>query len=205
VHDGLAQAAVAAYQHLQIFAADNPPRSNRDEERLDRALEMLQHTVEEARNVVADLRPTALDDFGLAIALRLQVDRLRDEGLQAIYEETLGGRRLPEVVETALFRVAQEALTNVRKHARTDRIHVVLERRGRTIHLQVQDWGRGFVSDGRTHQADPGERIGLSSMRDVLLGGHFKIQSEPEAGTLVVAEVPLPEESATEGGGDDGE
>jgi len=207
VHDGLAQAAVAAYQHLQIFAADNPPRSNGDEERLDRALEMLQHTVEEARNVVADLRPTALDDFGLAIALRLQVERLRDEGLRAIYEETLGGGRLPEVVETALFRVAQEALTNVRKHARTDRVHVALERRGRTIHLQVRDWGRGFVPDGRTDQADPGERIGLSSMREraVLLGGHFKIQSEPGAGTLVVAEVPLPEERTTEGGSDYGE
>jgi signal transduction histidine kinase len=207
VHDGLAQAAVAAYQHLQIFAADNPPRSNRDEERLDRALEMLQHTVEEARNVVAGLRPTALDDFGLAIALRLQVERLRDEGLRAIYEETLGGERLPEVVETALFRVTQEALTNVRKHARTDRVHVALERRARTIHLQVRDWGRGFVSDGRTDQADPGERIGHSSMRErvVLLGGHFKIQSEPGAGTLVVAEVPLPEERATEGGSDGGE
>jgi PAS domain S-box-containing protein len=145
VHDGLAQVAAAAYQHLQTFAADNPPRSTRSEEALNQALEMLRQTVGEARNVVADLRPTVLDDFGLATALRLQVERLSGEGLRASYNETLGGQRLPEVVETALFRVAQEALTNVRKHARTDKVHIALERRGQAVRLQVHDWGRGFV------------------------------------------------------------
>jgi len=107
VHDGLAQVAAAAYQHLQNFATDNPLRSTRGENQLDKALEMLQHTVEEARNVVADLRPTVLDDFGLGTALRLQVERLSSEGLRASYEESLGEERLPEVVETTLFRVAQ--------------------------------------------------------------------------------------------------
>jgi PAS domain S-box-containing protein len=205
VHDGLAQVAAAAYQHLQNFAADNPPSSTRSKEELDEALEMLQDTVREARNVVADLRPTVLDDFGLATALRLQVERLSEEGLRATYEETLGGGRLPEVVETALFRVAQEALTNVRRHARTDRAHVALERRGQAVRLQVRDWGRGFVAEGVTDGADPGEKIGLSSMRErvALLGGHFEIQSEPGAGTVVVAEVALQEETDAEGESDD--
>jgi signal transduction histidine kinase len=155
--------------------------------------------------VVADLRPTVLDDFGLATALRLQVERLSEEGLRATYEETLGGGRLPEVVETALFRVAQEALTNVRRHARTDRAHVALERRGQAVRLQVRDWGRGFVAEGVTDGADPGEKIGLSSMRErvALLGGHFEIQSEPGAGTVVVAEVALQEETDAEGESDD--
>jgi signal transduction histidine kinase len=168
---------------------------------------MLQQTVGEARNVVADLRPTVLDDFGLATALRLQVERLSDEGLRASYEETLGGGRLPEVVETALFRVAQEALTNVRKHARADRVHVALERRGQAVRLQVRDWGRGFVVDGVTDGADPSDKVGLSSMREriALLAGHLEIHSEPGAGTLMVAEIPLQEEIDTEGGGDDGE
>jgi PAS domain S-box-containing protein len=207
VHDGLAQVAAAAYQHLQNFAADNPPSSTHGEEVLDQALEMLQHTVGEARNVVADLRPTVLDDFGLAAALSLQVERLSDEGLRASYDETLGGKRLPEVVETALFRVAQEALTNVRKHARADRVHVALERRGKAVRLQVRDWGRGFAVGGVTDGADSNEKIGLSSMRErvALLGGRLEIHSEPGAGTLVVAEVPLQEEIDTEGGGDAGE
>jgi PAS domain S-box-containing protein len=206
VHDGLAQVAAAAYQHLQNYAADNPPSSTRDQEELDEALEMLRHTVGEARAVVADLRPTVLDDFGLARALRLQVERLSEEGLRATFEEDLGGGRLPEVVETTLFRVAQEAMTNVRKHSRAERVHVALGRRGRTIRLQVRDWGRGFVSGGRTDQDDLSERVGLSSMRErvALLGGHFEITSEPGAGTVVVAEVPLLGEGATEAGNDDG-
>ncbi len=206
VHDGLAQVAAAAYQHLQNFAADDPPSSTRGEEALDQALGMLQQTVEEARNVVAYLRPTVLDDFGLATALRLQVERLSDEGLRTSYEETLGGERLPEVVETALFRVAQEALTNVRKHARADRVHVALELRDQVVRLQVRDWGRGFASENITDGADPSEKVGLSSMREriALLGGRFEIHSEPGAGTVVVAEVPLQLEIDTEGQSDDG-
>jgi signal transduction histidine kinase len=204
VHDGLAQVAAAAYQHLQNFAVDHPPSSTRGEEELARALEMLQQTVGEARNVVADLRPTVLDDFGLATALRLQVERLSDEGLRASYDETLGGGRLPEVVETALFRVAQEALTNVRRHARAARVHVALERRGQAVRLQVRDWGRGFVVGSITDGADPSEKVGLSSMREraALLGGHLEIHSEPGAGTLVLVEIPLQEKIDTEGAGD---
>jgi PAS domain S-box-containing protein len=207
VHDGLAQVAAAAYQHLQNFTTDDPLRSTRGEAELDKALEMLQHTVEEARNVVADLRPTVLDDFGLVTALRLQVERLSSEGLRTSYEESLGEERLPEVVETTLFRVAQEALTNVRRHARTDRAHVALERGAQEVRLEVRDWGLGFVADDVTDGANPSEKVGLASMRErvALLEGHFEIDSEPGVGTVVVAEVPLQEETDTEGAGDNEE
>src|SRR5919112_2402097 len=185
VHDGLAQVASAAYQHLQNYAADNPPTSARGREGLDEALEMLRQTVGEARAVVADLRPTVLDDFGLARALRLQVERLAEDGLRATFEEDLGGERLPEAVETALFRVAQEALTNVRKHSRAERVRVALGRSGQALRLEVRDWGRGFAADGGEGEAEPGERGGLSSMQErvALLGGRLKITSEPGAGT----------------------
>jgi signal transduction histidine kinase len=148
-----------------------------------------------------------LDDFGLATALRLQVERLSGEGLRTSYEETLGDERLPEVVETALFRVAQEALTNVRKHARADRVHVALELRDQAVRLQVRDWGRGFMSESIADGADASEKVGLSSMRErvALLGGRFEIHSEPGAGTVVVAEVPLHQETDTEGQSDDRE
>jgi signal transduction histidine kinase len=157
--------------------------------------------------VVADLRPTVLDDFGLVTALRLQVERLSSEGLRASYEETLGEERLPEAVETTLFRVAQEALTNVRRHARTDRAHVVLERGAHEVRLQVRDWGLGFVADDLTDGANPSEKVGLSSMRErvALLGGHFEIHSELGVGTVVVAEIPLQEETDLEGAGDNEE
>jgi PAS domain S-box-containing protein len=144
--------------------------------------------------VIHDLRPTVLDDFGLAAAVRLQVQTLRSEGLEVGLEEALGDERLPPEVETTLFRVAQEALTNVRKHARAAAVHVLLDRSGKAVRLMVRDEGRGFRPDEATRSNGPGERIGLSGMRErlSLLGGRFELQSEPGSGTTVTAEVDLP-------------
>src|SRR5215213_7821614 len=112
---------------------------------------------------------------------------LEGADLEGVY---FGGTAL----ETALFRVAQEALANVRKHAEADRVHVALERRAGIVLLEVKDSGRGFNTAGLGQRSGPGERVGLSSMseRIVLLGGGLEIRSEPGAGTSVVAEVPLP-------------
>ncbi len=195
VHDGLTQMVVAAHQRLQIFAEDFPPGSAEGREELEELIELVRGTVAEARRVIAGLRPTALDDFGLATAVRLQVEEMRDEGYEASYEESLGEKRLPVALETALFRVVQEAITNVRKHAETDRIRVALGRRDETIRLEVRDWGHGFrASEVVAGGGGPGERVGLSSMRErvALLGGKLEVRSEPGVGTSVVAEVPLP-------------
>lgn len=194
VHDGLTQVAIAAYQQLQNFADDHPPASAREREDLDEAVDLVQQTVGEARRVIADLRPTALDDLGLAAAVRVQVERLRAEGYSVRYEESLGGKRLPAALETALFRIAQEALTNARKHAGAALLHVTLERSEKTVCLEVRDWGRGFNPNLSTN-GGPGERVGLSSMREraALVGGDLRILSEPGTGTSVAAEIPLPE------------
>jgi PAS domain S-box-containing protein len=196
VHDGLAQTAAAAHQHLQAFARHNSPGSARGQEELDEALDLVREVVGEAREVIHDLRPTVLDDFGLAAAVRLQVQTLRSEGLEVGLEEALGDERLPPEVETTLFRVAQEALTNIRKHARAAAVHVVLDRSGKAVRLMVRDEGRGFRSDEATRNNGPGERVGLSGMRErlSLLGGRFELQSEPGSGTTVTAEVELPTE-----------
>jgi PAS domain S-box-containing protein len=201
VHDGLAQTAAAAYQHLQIFARGYPPDSARAREQLEEALELVRRTVGEARQVISDLRPTVLDDFGLAASVRLQVEKLRAEGWEVDYKEALGDERLPTEVETTLFRVAQEALTNVHKHARATRAHVTLQRLGRTIRLLIRDEGSGFRPGDVMNGGGPGERVGLSGMREriSLLGGRFEIHSEPGTGTSVLAEVQLP---ATEEDGD---
>jgi PAS domain S-box-containing protein len=196
VHDGLAQVASAAHHHLQAFADAHSPGTTVSKGELGRALELVRQTVGEARRVIANLRPTALDDFGLATAIRQQVETLRDEGWQIGYEEALGEERLSVEIETALYRVAQEALTNVRKHAQTTQAHVTLGRRGQTVYLEVRDQGRGFEQPAMPEAGGPGERVGLSSMRErvALLGGELQIRSRPGAGTSVVAEVPLPED-----------
>ena len=195
VHDGLAQTAAAAHQHLQAFARHNPPGSAKGREELDEALELVRDVVGESRQVIYDLRPTVLDDYGLAAAVRLQVEMLRSEGLEVGFEEALGDERLPPEVETTLFRVAQEALTNVRKHAQASRVCVVLDHPSRAVRLQVGDDGHGFVPDEMKRSNGPGERVGLSGMRErlSLLGGRFELRSEPGSGTTVTAEVDLPQ------------
>ncbi len=188
VHDGLTQIAIAAHQHLQAIASDQ------DSAELKRARDLVQQTVVEARRVIADLRPTALDDLGLVAAVRMQVEKLREEGWRVFFEENLGDLRLPGDMETALYRVIQEALNNARKHARTDRARVVLTRRRRGIHLEVQDYGRGFDPEAGTEARDPGERMGLSSIREriAMFGGKLKILSNHGDGTSIVADIPLP-------------
>ena len=195
VHDGLTQLVVAVHQRLQLFAEDHTPASAEGREELEELTVLVRRAVGEARRVIANLRPTTLDDFGLATAVGLQIDELREAGYEAGYEETLGEERLPATLETALFRVAQEALTNVRKHAGTERVRVTLGRGADgAIRLEVRDWGCGFEPSGAGRGGGPGERVGLSSMREriTLLGGNLTIHSEPGDGTSVVAEIPPP-------------
>ena len=201
VHDGLAQIAAAAHQHLQAFAHYHPPATGEGREELDMVASLVRQTVGEARRVIADLRPTALDEFGLRSAIRLHLDALRAKGWRIAYEDSLGDGRLPAATETAIFRVVQEALNNVGKHAETVRVDVSLVRhpagplgpgeRGR-IQLRIRDYGRGFVPEDGTG-GGPGERVGMVGMREriTLLGGDFRVASRPGVGTLVLAEIPL--------------
>ena len=193
IHDGLTQVAVAAYQYLQDFADEHPPQSVRGEEELNEAIGLVRRTVGEARRVIANLRPTALDDLGLAVAVGQQVEQLRAEGFRVDYEENLKNERLPTALETALFRIAQEALTNARKHAQGAPVRIALKRSEGSMRLEVQDWGPGFRPETAGRGGGPGERVGLSSMREraALLGGELVIRSEPGAGTLIVADIPL--------------
>ena len=194
VHDGLAQVAITAHHHLQTFVDAHLPGSTVSEGELGRALELVRQTVGEARRIIAGLRPTVLDDFGLATAIRQQVETFNAEGWQVDYQEALGEERLPTETETALYRVAQEALTNVRKHAHTTQAHITLAKRGQSVYLEVRDRGCGFEQPAMPEESGPGERVGLLSMRErvALVGGELKIMSEPGVGTSVVAEMPLP-------------
>ena len=193
LHDGLAQVATSAYLHLQAFASHYRPCSLQAHEELERALELAQRSIKEARQLIAGLRPTALADFGLATALRLQVEALRAEGWTIQYEETLDAERLLPSLETTLFGIGREALTNIRKHAGTTEARVALERQASVVRLEVQDWGRGFEPVVVPGVCSLGEHIGLREMRErvSLVGGRLMISSKPGAGTLVVAEAPF--------------
>jgi PAS domain S-box-containing protein len=205
VHDSLIQMAVVTQRYIQTFADSHPPGSKVQAGELDRALEMARQTVQEGRRLVKGLRPTTLDDFGLATAVRQRVEELQNEGWEISYEETLGKERLPVEVEITLYRVTQEALNNVQRHARTTAACLTLTHWGRKVRLEVRDEGRGFDRSAVSGEQGPVERLGLSTMRErvALLGGELEIRSIPGAGTSIVAEVPLP--ATFEAGGTDRE
>ena len=149
VHDGVAQLAHAAALRLDDLAerlAPGVPPTAADLADLARARDLARRAAADARRMIAGLRPEALDALGLAEAVRQEVAALRAEGWRADYAG--GGPaplRLPPAAETTLFRIAQEALTNVRKHAGPGvRVRVRLAAARGGARLTVQDWGRGF-------------------------------------------------------------
>lgn len=194
LHDGIAQTAAGLYQLLDAYAERYRPRREEARASLDRPLRTAQELVRDVRRLIAGLRPTALDEFGLVAAIQIEVEALRADGWNVMVENKLGDERLPPTVETALYRVAQEALTNARRHGQCTRAHVRLWRERGNVHLEVRDWGLGFSPSAARLSAGPGQRVGLASMKErvELLGGRLRLQSRPGAGTRVVAEVPIP-------------
>jgi signal transduction histidine kinase len=151
--------------------------------------------VQEARRIIAGLRPTVLDDFGLTAALQQLAEQLRADGLEVTAEVRFepGSARLAPVVETALYRVAQEAVANVRKHAAADRVRLTLQHAGEVLRLTIADNGRGFDPSDLAQDGPLGERVGLDGMHErlTLLGGQLTVESRPGRGTRVIAELPL--------------
>jgi len=193
VHDSLAQIAAAAHQHLQAFARRYSPDAERGRRDLDRILRLVRATVSDARRIIANLRPTALDDLGLAATVALEVERLREEGYQVDYEEDLGDGRLPDTIEIALFHIVQESLTNMRKHAQARRVRITLRRQPEEVRFEVRDFGRGFDVAASPTNSGPGERVGLVGMQERvgLLDGKIEIHSHPNLGTSVEVTIPL--------------
>lgn len=193
VHDGLAQVAAAAHQHLQAFARRYAPDTEKGRQDLARVLKLVRATVSDARRIIANLRPTTLDDFGLATTLSVEAETLREEGYEVDCRHNLAEDRLSHPVEIALFRVAQEALNNMRKHSDARYVRIVLQRQEGEVRLEVSDFGRGFDPATMSAGSGPGERVGLAGMRErvSMLGGRLEINSRPGYGTSVIATVPL--------------
>jgi signal transduction histidine kinase len=151
--------------------------------------ELVVETLHDVRALAVELRPNALDDFGLQPALeRLTQTFAEHTGIAIELESRLAGERLPADVETALYRIVQEALTNVVKHARARRVSVLATRRRGSVAVMIEDDGGGFTVDG-----DSGG-LGLLGMRErvALLDGRVAIESAEGTGTTVAVEVPVP-------------
>ncbi|HEV8608796.1 MAG TPA: sensor histidine kinase [Thermoanaerobaculia bacterium] len=198
LHDQMGQhlaALTIGLKRLEPAAATAPEAL----ERLDDLRALVDRIDQEVRRIALDLRPAVLDDLGLNDALESCVHEWSERsGVKADFQGVgLAGRAVSAPVETALYRVVQESLTNVLKHARASQVSVVAQERDGEVLLIVEDDGAGF--DGEAVRSRPDRRargLGLIGIREgvATLGGTVTIESAPSRGTTVFVRIPLPPE-----------
>jgi signal transduction histidine kinase len=151
--------------------------------------ELVVSTLQDVRRLAVELRPSALDDFGLVPAIERLAQTFRDSSsIEVDIEAQLGEGRLAEPVETTLYRIVQESLTNVAKHAEAQRISITLTRKPGAVVAIVEDDGKGFDPN-----AGGADGLGLIGMRErlALVGGRLRIEAAAGTGTTIAAEVPV--------------
>lgn len=192
LHDEIGQVLTAVKTNLQGLHLLT--RSRRLQASLDESMGTIDHALQQVRDLSLDLRPSILDDFGLVAALEWYVERLaRRSGLPMEIKAHPLQARLQADFETAAFRVAQEALTNVLRHSRAKQASVEIMQRGAELQLKITDDGVGFEVQAAREKAARGASIGLLGMEErvLLLGGKVEIDSAPGQGTVICARFPF--------------
>lgn len=200
LHDEISQLLAV----IQLSLSQIPAEDGAGRPALDKARDLLGKTQEEVHRIIYDLRPSILDDLGLAAAVRwYAANALEPRGIE-VYLEVEEGLELPEEVEITVFRIYQEIVTNVLRHSQAEHVSIELFTReqGTRLLLSVEDDGIGFSTGERTGGA------GILGMREraELIGGRIDIDSEPGLGTQVQLEIPLgsEREGSAEPAGEEG-
>jgi signal transduction histidine kinase len=186
LHDGIAQYAAGAIMHLETYLhtlGHEPPPTQ-----LDLTSDLLHKTLDESRRIINGLRPPVLDEGGVVMAIDHLIQERLKSGLQIAFDHSTEFERLAPSLEMAIFRIAQEALTNATKHSGSSTIEIVLNRQGDRVRLAVRDHGTGFTSIRASEGA-----LGLRGIRERvrLLGGTVAIDSQPGKGTCVSVDLPV--------------
>lgn len=195
LHDATGQSLNALLFGLKTAEAalNSDPRQARSI--IERLKSSVSDTVRELQEIIYDLRPSLLDDLGLLPALRWYAEtRLEENGIRVAWHVAGAERRLPSDVETALFRIAQEAITNIVKYAHAQHVLIEFSFEARQVALQISDDGQGFDLEGVLAQRlQSGRGLGLLGMREraELLGGRFEVRSEAGKGTRVSVRLPI--------------
>jgi signal transduction histidine kinase len=187
LHDETGQALTSIL--LGLRAVDEAGEPEQIAKAVSDLRELVVATLQDVRRLAVQLRPKALDDFGLGPALERLVQTFSESsGIRVDLESQLGEDRLPTEVETTIYRILQEALTNVVKHAEGTRVSILLVRRDSTVTAVVEDDGRGFQPDDVRSDS-----LGLDGMRErvALHDGRLTIETAPGSGTTLRVEVPL--------------
>lgn len=195
LHDDLCQRLSGMKFTVEVLGDEVQPLNKRVFRQLHEVTEELDRTISEVRRISSNLRPSVLDDFGLVIALRLLCkDFQTHHGIHATLQ--VDQTTLPRIdahIEIALYRIAQEALSNIAKHASAKNVSLHLTQRNTTIMMVVSDDGKGFGREDTTRAKDSGHGFGLMIMRErsELLGGKFEIAANRNHGTTVSVTIPV--------------
>jgi len=193
LHDGLGQMLTAIKFNLEIVG-DSIDSTTHEYKRIEDMKELLDRVMKEAREISYDLMPSVLDDFGLVPALQLLCERMTKRINVAINFHTQGlTERLEPKMEVSLYRIAQEALNNVAKHAAATEVEVQIIRHRDGIRMTVEDNGKGMSSEWRSQKKDKLTGMGLVGIRErtASFNGKFTIDSSPGRGTVLTVDIPL--------------
>ncbi len=199
LHDEAAQSLTSLLVRLRLLERARNPEDA--QQRVQELRELTAQALEDVRRVALDLRPTILDDLGLGPALEWRVDEVNKSGtLHATIIVSGIDRRLPRETELTLYRMGQEALSNVSRHAHAGRVNLDLQRCGNYVVLVVRDDGVGF--DPQSVQPARGHGLGLVGMRErvATVGGTLVVESQPGNGTRLEARIPLGATAPESGG-----
>ena len=193
LHDQTGQPLTSLLLTLKILEEANSPSQVRAF--IGDLRDTASHILEQVHDLALELRPSVLDDLGLLAALRHYVREYQDRYRLPADLQIMGldQKRLTPEVETALYRIAQEALTNAAKHADAEGVSVVLENRGQSVILVVEDDGKGFDVAALMGSYPNQKNLGLHGMREraSLVGGTLTVESSEGAGTAIFVEIPL--------------
>ncbi|MBU6482162.1 MAG: CHASE3 domain-containing protein [Nitrospirae bacterium] len=194
LHDEIGQSLTA--MKLELREADSVLESGPTASLLTDSLKLLDQVIQQVRSLALDLRPSLLDELGLAPALKWYIKRQGERaGWETEYSAHEINNHLPPDVAITCFRIVQEALTNVARYAEATHVQVTLERQGDRLVLTIEDNGKGFNVEKAKTRARTGFSIGLLGMeeRARLVGGEITITSSPKTGTRLTARLPLVE------------
>jgi signal transduction histidine kinase len=196
IHDGVTQQLISIWYRLNACERSMPEDSAAARAELDAAKELVDEALDEARAAIYDLRPATLDDLGLVPALQALASRLFDSDVSVAIDTDIR-EGLPSHLETALYRIAQESLNNIRKHASASNVTVAIRHSPSGVFMEIQDDGSGFDLEAY-RAARPETSFGLTGMaeRVDLLGGHLQVHSRPSEGTIVEIHVPMEDSGA---------
>ena len=197
LHDEASQSLAALALNLEDIADTLPPEYHDIKNKLDTLQEHAIQTLGGIRNLALELRPSALDDLGLSMAIDWYAkDFLAKRGLDVSIEVTGSKTKLPSYTETILFRIIQEALTNIVKHSGASQVKVRLQMSDTKAIVQVKDNGTGFDVEATLRRKSIRRKLGIHGMmeRAALLGGTITIQSQPGYGSSLRVEVPVKED-----------